>query len=76
MAKFDRISLRFASILSDAIADGSVRPLDVNVGAQMITGMINAAAELEYWAPGLTAETAADHYVRPLFEGMGPARDE
>jgi AcrR family transcriptional regulator len=74
MAKFDRISLRFASILSDAIADGSIRPLDVNVGAQMITGMINAAAELEYWAPGLTAETAADHYVRPLFEGMGRAR--
>ncbi|THD79409.1 MAG: TetR/AcrR family transcriptional regulator [Phenylobacterium sp.] len=70
MEKFDRLSLRFASILSDGIADGSIRPVDVNVGAQMITAMINAASELHYWAPGLTAASAADHYVRPFFEGL------
>jgi AcrR family transcriptional regulator len=70
LAKFDRLSLRFASILSDGIADGSIRPIDVNIGAQMITAMINAAAELDYWTPGLTAEAAADHYVRPFFEGL------
>ena len=68
--KFDRISHRFASIISDGIADGSVRPVDVNIAAQMITAMINASAELNFWAPGLTAETAAAHYVRPLFEGL------
>jgi len=73
-ARFDRIALRFASILSDGVADGSIRPFDVNVGAQMITGMINAAAELEHWAPGLTAETAAEVYVRPLFDGLAAAR--
>jgi len=71
IAKFGRISLRLASILSDGVADGSIRPLDVNVGAQLITGLINAAAELEYWAPGLTASTACDHYVRSLFAGLG-----
>jgi AcrR family transcriptional regulator len=70
MEKFDRLSLRFASILSDGIADGSVRPIDVNIGAQMITAMINAASELDHWTPGLTAEAAADHYVRPFFEGL------
>jgi AcrR family transcriptional regulator len=68
--QFDRLSLRFASIISDGIADGSMRPVDVNVGAQMITAMINASAELHLWAPGLTPETAAAHYVRPLFEGL------
>lgn len=67
---FDRLSLRFASILSDGIADGSVRPIDVNVGAQMITGMINAAAELDNFAPDTTPETAADQFVRPLFQGL------
>jgi AcrR family transcriptional regulator len=67
---FDRLSFRFASILSDGIADGSIRPVDVNVGAQMITAMINAAAELTFWAPGLTADAAAEHYVRPFFEGL------
>ncbi len=70
MAKFDRLSLRFASILCDGIADGSVRAVDVNVAAQMLTGMINAAAELHFWAPGLTPQNAADHYVRPFFEGL------
>lgn len=70
MAKFDRLSRRFASILSDGIADGSIRPVDVNVGAELITGMINAAAELHDFAPGLTPEAATDHYVRPLFEGL------
>lgn len=68
--RFDRLSLRFASILSDGVADGSIRPIDVNVGAQMITAMINAAAELHNFAPDLTPEAAADHYVRPLFEGL------
>jgi AcrR family transcriptional regulator len=70
LEKFDRLSLRFASILCDGVADGSIRPIDVNIGAQMITGMINAAAELDHWTPGLTADAAADHYVRPFFEGL------
>lgn len=68
--QFDRVSHRFASIISDGIGDGSVRPVDVNVAAQMITAMINASAELNFWAPGLSPETAAAHYVRPLFEGL------
>jgi hypothetical protein len=49
--------------------------VDVNIAAQMVTGAINAAAELHYWAPGLTPEAVVDHYVRPLFEGlMSPPR--
>ncbi len=67
----DRITWRFASIVSDGIADGSIAPVDVNQAAEMITGAINAAAELHYWAPGLTARTVIDHYVRPLFMGLG-----
>jgi AcrR family transcriptional regulator len=70
MRRFDRISHRFASIISDGIADGSVRPLDVNIAAQMISAMVNASSELKHWAPGLTPEAAATHYVRPMFEGL------
>ena len=72
VAQFDRLSDRFASLISDGIADGSVRPLDVNIGAQMLTAMINAAAELHHWAPGVTPQTAAALYVRPFFEGLSP----
>ena len=71
MDRFNRLSNRFASIMCDGMADGSIRPVDVSVAAQMITAAINAAAELQYWAPGLTPQTVVDHYVRPLFEGLG-----
>jgi AcrR family transcriptional regulator len=73
--ELDRISHRFAGIICDGVADGSIAPVDVNIAAQMVTGAINAAAELHYWAPGLTPEGVVDYYVRPVFEGlMSPAR--
>lgn len=68
--EFDRLSDRLASIICDGIADGSIRPVEVNVAAQLITAMINAAAELKYWAPGLEPKDAATVYVRPTFEGL------
>ena len=70
LAGFDRITARYASVVSDGIGDGSIRPLDVPVAAQIISGAINAAAELKYWAPGLTTATAESYYVRPLFFGL------
>ncbi|MBL8771245.1 MAG: TetR/AcrR family transcriptional regulator [Phenylobacterium sp.] len=70
LQRFDRISYRFASILCDGIADGSVAPVDVNIASQTITTAINAAAELHYWTPGLAAQDVIAHYVRPLFEGL------
>jgi AcrR family transcriptional regulator len=70
LERFDRISYRFASILCDGVADGSVRPVDVNVAAQMITAAINAAADLKHWTPGLPPAQVTGHFVRPLFEGL------
>lgn len=70
LAKFDRISERFAALISDGIADGSLRPVDVNIAAQAVTAMINAAAELRHWAPEITGQEAQDLYVRPFFLGL------
>ena len=70
LEQFDRISHRFASLISDGIADGSLRPVDANIAAQMMTGMINASAELHFWAADADADTAAQVYVRPFFEGL------
>jgi hypothetical protein len=36
----------------------------------MITAMINASAEVHHWAVGITPQTGAEVYVRPLFEGL------
>ncbi len=68
--KFDRVSAYFAAVISDGIADGSIRPVDANIGAQMITGMLNAAAELGYWAGGLSPKQASGFFLQPLFQGM------
>jgi AcrR family transcriptional regulator len=70
MERFDRVSYRFASILCDGIADGSIAPVDVNVASQMISAAINAAAELHHWTPGMEPPMAVSCYVRPLFEGL------
>ena len=73
--RFDQISARLASVVSDGIADGSIRPVDANVAAQMITGMINASAELHFWAPGVDSLNAVEIYARPLFVGLFGQRD-
>lgn len=70
MQRFNRLSYRFASILCDGVADGSIAPVDVNIASQIISTAINAAAELHYWTPGMAPETVVQHYVRPLFEGL------
>ncbi len=68
--RFQQFSSRVASVVSDGIADGSVRSLDANVAAEAITAMVNASAELLRWTPGLAIEQAAEVYARPLFDGL------
>jgi AcrR family transcriptional regulator len=70
VAEFARASGRVSLILTEGITDGSLRPVDTNVGSQMITAMINAGADVHFWAPALTQENVAKVYVRPLFEGL------
>lgn len=66
----DRLAQRFASFVVDGMIDGSIRPLDPFVAAHVVDSAINAAAELERWISGVTRETAADVYARPLFIGV------
>ncbi len=61
---------RFASIISDGIADGSIRPIDPSIAAHMINSMLNAAASLPTWVPGLDGEEAAELFARPLLTGV------
>ena len=68
--KFDRVSGYFAAVISDGIADGSIRPIDANICAQMITGMLNAAAELGFWVGDLSPKQASRVFLQPLFEGL------
>ena len=70
MAKFDRLSNRFASILSDGVADGSIRPVNARIAAQMVMATVNSSAYLAAWAPGLGRDQVVEAYVRPALLGL------
>jgi AcrR family transcriptional regulator len=70
MADFTRQAERAAGMFADAIADGSVRPVDPVIAGEFLTGMINAAAELRHWSPDVSESLAADLFVRPALFGL------
>ncbi len=65
-----RLTQRMASIVVDGMVDGSMRPLDPSIAAQVTIALMNAAAELERWVPGVDADNVDALYVRPVFEGL------
>ena len=65
-----RLTERMGSMVVDGMVDGSIRPLDPAVAAQIIFATINAGMELQRWVPGASVETVADLYMRPAFEGV------
>ncbi len=66
----NRLAERLAGFIVDGIGDGSIRPVDQIVAAQMIIGMLNASAELERWAPGIDGSNASELFAWPLFAGI------
>ena len=68
-----RLGDRFATLVIDGMADGSLRVVDPSVAAQVVSGMINAAAELERWTRGVDAGNVFDLYAMPVFTGLQPA---
>lgn len=70
MARFQQIAHSFAGIISDGMADGSVRPVDPLLAAQLVMAMFNSALPLDYWTPGSTLDTVIDAHVRPVLMGF------
>ncbi|MBI1406220.1 MAG: TetR family transcriptional regulator [Caulobacter sp.] len=66
----DRVSQRFASMISDGIAEGSVRAIDPVIAAQMVSAAINAAADLIAWAGDVTPRSVVETYARPALTGL------
>ena len=70
VAHSDRVSDRFASMISDGIAERSIRPVDPFIAAQMLNATLNAGAELSFWVPGVTQKAAPSVFARPLLMGI------
>jgi len=67
---YNRGSERFAAIISDGVAEGSIRAVDPMIAAHMINSMLNAAASLGVWIPGVERGEAARLFARPLLMGL------
>lgn len=67
---YERRAVQFASILSDGVADGSARAIDVQISAQMIAATLNGASELAQWLPSPSTEATARDYANALFRGI------
>ena len=65
-----RVSDRFASIISDGIAEGSLRPVDPVIAAQMLNATLNAGAELGFWVRDIKPKAAPAVFARPLLMGL------
>lgn len=68
--RFQQIAHSFAGIISDGIADGSIRPVDPLLAAQLVMAMFNSPIPLAYWGRGASLETVIDDHVRPALQGL------
>ena len=66
----NRVSDRFASMISDGIAEGSIRPVDPFIAAQMLNATLNACADLGLWVPDVKQKAAPAVFARPLLMGV------
>ena len=66
----NRLSERYAAMLVDGMIDGSIRLLDPAVAAHLISGMINALAEVEHWLPGEQSPDLQALLARPMLLGL------
>jgi AcrR family transcriptional regulator len=66
----NRVSGRFAGMISDGIAEGTIRPVDTFIAAQMMNATLNASSAIATMLPGVTQGDAAELYAKPILTGL------
>ncbi len=66
----NRVSERFAAMISDGVAQGSIRAVDPYIAAQMLNATLNAASDLAFTIPDVVAAEAPALYARPMLMGV------
>ncbi len=66
----NRIARRFSGMISDGVAEGSVRAVDPLVASQALMAMQNAAFDMRKWAGTMPRERAVAFYASTLAFGM------
>jgi AcrR family transcriptional regulator len=68
--RLQRVVDRFAGMIADGYADGSMRAVDPLIAAQMLKVTINAAAEAPVWVRGLARADAPALFAKPMLMGV------
>ena len=76
LAGIARMSAKTAGLIADGLVDGSIRPVDAVIAAELVIGMVNAAAELRKWAPAASVQNAASLFAKPLLLGVFSPPDQ
>jgi hypothetical protein len=63
----EHVAHRFAAVISDGIADGSIRPVDPLIAAELVMATISLSAYIEIWS---SADAVFDAYAIPAFTGL------
>ncbi len=66
----NRVSERFAAMISDGVADRSIRAIDPYIAAQMLNATLNAASDLPFTIPDVAAFDAPALYAKPMLMGV------
>ena len=65
-----RLARRYAGMMMDGIAEGTVRPVDSLIAAQMVLSMLNSAYDGRTWAKRLPPAKAKEIYASTIAFGM------
>ncbi|MBX3594207.1 TetR/AcrR family transcriptional regulator [Sphingomonas sp.] len=66
----NRIARRYAGMLSDGIAEGSIRAIDPLVASQVMMAIQNAAFDMRKWAGTMPRERAVAFYASTVVFGL------
>jgi AcrR family transcriptional regulator len=66
----DQLSAGFQAMIAAGVAEGSLRPVDPFIAAQMLNATLNAAADLPFLLRNPAADVAVELYARPIFTGL------
>jgi AcrR family transcriptional regulator len=70
VSRWTRVSDRFAAMISDGVSEGSIRPVDAVIAAQLLNAALNAGAQMATTAPSAEPCDAATLYAKPFLMGM------
>jgi AcrR family transcriptional regulator len=69
LAQWSRVSDRFSAMISDGIAEGSIRPIDAVIAAPRLNATLNASASMRINRDAVRTH-AARLYAQPMLMGL------